>query len=75
MRELQLQKLNENYSLSVYTHIIARDERTIVCNTGNGMFIRMPTQCWEVVQKYISFHIGLYIHILYIPHNYSLSIV
>ncbi len=56
MRELQLQKLNENYSLSVYTHIIARDERTIVCNTGNGMFIRMPTQCWEVVQKYISFH-------------------
>lgn len=47
------EKLNQYYKMSIYTHVIARDKRTIVCNTGNGMFVRMPTECWEVVQSYL----------------------
>lgn len=48
-----MELLSKYYKLSIFTHEISRDTRTIVCNTGNGKHVRIPTECWEVIKQNI----------------------
>lgn len=41
------------YELSIYTYIIEKNNITIVCNTGFGTYLKIPTECWKVIEKYV----------------------
>lgn len=45
--------MNKKYVKSIYTHVVHREDIAIVCNTGNGRFIRIPNDCWKVIEEYI----------------------
>lgn len=46
--------MEDKYSISIYTTLIKREQVTIVCNTGWGTFLKLPTECWENIEKYIA---------------------
>ncbi len=46
--------MEDKYSISIYTTLFKRDQVTIVCNTGWGTFLKLPTECWKNIEKYIA---------------------
>lgn len=45
--------LGKIYVLSVFTYILKNDDTVIVCHTGNGAHIKMPMECWNVIEEYL----------------------
>ena len=52
-KEMENITLKEKYKLSVFCHVLTRGDEALVCHTGNGMNIKIPLVCWEVVDKYL----------------------
>lgn len=48
------QEFERKYELSIFTHVLSRDDRVIVCHTGNGLHLKLPKECWDVIEKYLS---------------------
>lgn len=45
--------LSEKYELSIYVYTIERKNITMVCNMGFGTYLKLPTECWQTIEKYI----------------------
>lgn len=53
---MDTKKMNTIYHLSVFNHAIKKNNEIIVCHSGNGNSLKMPSDCWENIEKYITYY-------------------
>ena len=46
--------LNQRYKISIFAHVLKRGDTVIVCNTGCGTHLKIPVECWETIEQYIT---------------------
>ncbi len=46
--------LNQRYKVSIYNYLLKKGDMVIVCNTGCGTHLKIPVECWETIEQYIT---------------------
>ncbi len=42
------------FKMSIFTDVLKRGDTVIACNTGCGTHLKMPVECWETIEQYIT---------------------
>lgn len=46
--------LNQRYQVSIFCYLLKKGDMAIVCNTGCGTHLKIPVECWETIEQYIT---------------------
>lgn len=45
---------DKRFRISEFCDVMVNGEKTIVCHIGNGNTLKLTTECWNIVEKYIN---------------------